>query len=73
MNYELTKNEVYNAANALVDIARTPANANGFVSSDEVRAYLVRATKQHIEGTDVTHLLLSMFDRRSDNRYVIPN
>lgn len=71
MNYAPTKNEVFNAANALVEIARTPANAKGFVSSDEVRAYLVRATNKLVEGSAVSYLLSTMFNQRDDNRYAV--
>lgn len=64
-----TLDQVKLAAFDIVDSAVTPRNAAGRVSSDQVRAYLVRSTKRTVDGASVSLLLRTAFGAPVEGYY----
>lgn len=66
-----TVKEVQIAANLLVTIAHSPRNARGDVSSDQVRAALVRASKRLVDGETVSRHMQSLFGKSDLGYYSV--
>lgn len=69
--YLPASSEVRTAAYALAAQARTPANAAGRISTDEVRAFLVRSTKKTVDGICVAGRMRELFGTPTEGRYQV--
>jgi hypothetical protein len=68
-HYIPSRLQVEGAAREIVQIGRTPRNAAGFVSCDQVRAHLNQTIGCTVAGSAVIVTLATLFDKDVSNYY----
>lgn len=69
--YAPTAKEVATCAEWLVNAAHSPKNAAGLVSSDQVRALIVRTVKQVVDGVIVSEHMRALFGPSFEGYYQV--